>query len=124
VTYLLDINGAATFPELLRDCSASIGKSIERGVRLFCSHDAVEFSAHQPVKWMTFNARLKLRARQAVFFDRTPRTQAVTRKKRVKQWRKAIQKVAQLDEHIQATTTKSDFRFRLLVLAELHQKFH
>jgi len=46
-----------------------------------------------------------------------------TEEERVKQWRN-IQKVAQLDEHIQATTTKSDFRFRLLVLAELHQKFH
>ena len=72
--------------------------------------------------------KLKLRARgkRCSCADRTPRTQQrVTRKKKgSNNWRKAIQKVAQLDEHIQATTTKSDFRFRLLVLAELHQKFH
>jgi len=62
VTYLLDINGAA-FPELLRKTAQPQLASQLKGARLFCSHDAVEFSAHQPVKWMTFNA--SLRAREA-----------------------------------------------------------
>lgn len=72
--------------------------------------------------------QLKLRdqGKRCSYAERPPRAQQrVTRKKKgAHNWRKAIQKVAQLHEHIQATTTKSDFRFRLLVLAKLHQKFH